>query len=346
MPHVIASGIDYKGHPLMVREKIAIPASCLGHALRQLLASPSIDEAVILATCNRFEVYVATSDATKAQVELAAFFSGIQRTADHEKIRPEYTLLDDQAAVHLFRVASGLESMITGETQIMSQVKQSYKTAAESGTTGPILSRLFQLALHCGKRVRHETTIARRAVSTGAAAIELVGRQLVSWRGVNALIIGAGGAGQMCLKHLLSLKQKPHLTVLNQSERHLEEVRRIAESSPIVLSCQFEERHRLAAEADVVFVTTGADGAVISVEALNGLGRLPSFIVDMSVPRNVDGAVGLIPGLVLYTIDDLEEVVTVNIAERNKLCSRSQVIIDEILAARWRLCASAPVLTA
>lgn len=337
MPHVIVSGIDYKGHPLEIRERILIPHHCLSFALRRLLACSTIDEVVILSTCNRFEIYAATNEVAKAQIELSTFFDGVQRIPEHEKINPDYTLLDDAAALHLFRVASGLESMITGEGQILSQLKQSYKIALEQNTAGPTLNRLFQLALHCGKRVRHETTIASRAVSTGAAAIELVGRHLDSWNGINALVIGAGGAGQMCVKHLLSLKHKPHLTVLNQTINNLEAVRRIAKSHPVVLSREFTERHRLAAEADVVFVTTGADTPLIMSDTLHGFGRLPSFVVDMAVPRNVDPGVGLIPGVSLYTIDDLVKVVDTNLAERNQLYPGVKAIIDEVLARRWRV---------
>lgn len=345
MPHVIASGIDYRGHPLEIREKIVIPQHCLSHALRRLAGLPTINEAVILSTCNRFEIYVSTHDVVRAQRELSAFFSGVQRIADHEKINPDYTLIDDDAAAHLFRVASGLESMITGEGQIMSQVKHSYKTACEHKTAGAILNRLFQLALHCGKRVRHETTIARRAVSTGAAAIELVSRQIDSWKEVNTLIIGAGAAGQMCVKHLLSLKHKPQLTVLNQSDQNLEEIRCIAKSHPVLLSREFEKLHSLAAAADVVFVTTAADTPLIMSDKLHCFRRCPSFVVDMSVPRNVDPAVGLIPGVALYTIDDLAEVVTTNLAERTKLCSGAEAIIDEVLASRWRVDDSRLVMT-
>lgn len=336
MQHVIASGIDYKSRTLEIREKIVIPQHCLSFALRKLLSLSAIDEAIVLSTCNRFEIYAATGNVERAKIELSAFFSDVQRIKHHEKVMPDYTLMNEQAAEHLLRVASGLESMITGEGQILGQVKQSYKTACEQNAAGPVLSRLFQIALHCGKRVRHETSIARRAVSTGAAAIELIGRNLNSWKGVNALVVGAGGAGQMCVKQLLSLKNQPHLTVLNQSARNLEEIRCIAGAAPVSLKQDFDNRHKHVCDADVVFVTTAADHPLILVDALQEFGRLPLFIVDMAVPRNVDPSIGALPSVLLYTIDDLAEVVTANLAERAKLCSSAEHIIRDVLCRRWR----------
>ena len=188
MMHIVAVGLDHKGSSLPVREKLAVPQHKINMELQNLLHCPHIREALVLSTCNRFELYVCTAQAPMALPKMMSFFHSLQPERS-SPVDPEYTLLDEKAVFHLFRVASGLESLIPGETQILSQLKNSYAQAVENQTIGPALSRLFQLALHCGKRVRHETEISKGAMSspTGWAEAGLLEEQkgpgYRSWQG-------------------------------------------------------------------------------------------------------------------------------------------------------------------
>ncbi|MBX9570995.1 MAG: glutamyl-tRNA reductase [Candidatus Obscuribacterales bacterium] len=334
MMHIVAVGLDHKGSSLPVREKLAVPQHKINMELQNLLHCPHIREALVLSTCNRFELYVCTAQAPMALPKMMSFFHSLQPERS-SPVDPEYTLLDEKAVFHLFRVASGLESLIPGETQILSQLKNAYAQAVENQTIGPALSRLFQLALHCGKRVRHETEISKGAMSTGAAAVQLVGRRLGSWKNKKVLVIGAGKAGQMCVKTLLGLKQKPDITVLNQSLENIKQVAFLDPSNSLTLSTSFEECHQLAAEVDAVFVTTASANPVIKKHDFEFLGSWPEFIVDLSVPRNVEPLVAELDGLTLFTLDELKSTVDLNVARRATLLGHVEGIINDVVSNKW-----------
>ncbi|MBI4533282.1 MAG: glutamyl-tRNA reductase, partial [Candidatus Melainabacteria bacterium] len=190
MSHLVVCGINYHSTPLSIREHFTIPESCLSHALLSLKTLPHIKEASVLSTCNRTEVYAVVSEIQPGLHELESFFLSTQKIADHQLLRPNFKLLRDDAVVHLLRVSSGLDSMILGEGQIMSQVKAAHQAALEAKTAGPILDQVFKLALNCGKRVRSQTSMGRRAVSVSSAAIELAKTQLGNLRDRAVLIIG------------------------------------------------------------------------------------------------------------------------------------------------------------
>ena len=336
MDHLILFGADYKEQTLAMRERLSIPAECVRFALQRLVALPSIKEAVLLGTCNRFEIYAVTSDLAEGRHQLQSFFTALQQVPDHQAIKPDYVFAGEEAVEHLFRVTSGLESMVLGEGQIVAQVKEAYRTAVVYQSAGSVLKRLFELALHCGKRVRSETTISRRAVSTAAAAVELAGQKLGSWRAATVLIIGAGRAGQMCLKQLLSLRGPLDLTVVNRDADKFDQLRFMDRDGRVKLDQAFASRHSIAAASDVVFVTTSAPAYVLNGAELQEHLVRTSCIIDLSVPRNVDPAVGLLAGVDLFTVDDLAGVVRHNLAERAGLSVAAESIIKEVIVSRWR----------
>ncbi|MBX9771109.1 MAG: hypothetical protein K2X29_07045, partial [Candidatus Obscuribacterales bacterium] len=178
MNHLVVCGLNYHSSPIAIRERFIIPTSCLKHALHALARMPHIKEAAVVSTCNRTEVYALVSDVQAGLQEIESFFLSTQEVADHGALRPNFKLLREDVVLHLFRVASGLDSMVLGEGQIMAQVKDSHQAALEAGTAGPFLDQLFKTALNCGKRVRTETSMGRRAVSISSAAVEL-GRELL-----------------------------------------------------------------------------------------------------------------------------------------------------------------------
>ena len=335
MPHLIACGLDYKSQPVAVRERLTIPPSCLHQALKHLQSLPAINESAIIATCNRFEVYAVTTGREEGTSQVKSFFQAVQAVSDHHDLAPSMVKTDEQAVAHLCRVASGLESMVVGEGQILAQVKDAYQAALDADCAGPVLRRLFDLALHCGKRVRTETKISSGAVSTGAAAIEIARQNFGGLKSRTLLLVGAGRAAQMCAKQLLSSRDCPSIQVVNRSGEGLLGMQELNVEGRLSLCHSYEERHELSAGADVVIVTTAAPEFVLTRAELEKQATVPGVVIDLSVPRNVDPAIGGFSETKLYTVDDLAQVVESNLAERAALCAGAHKIIAEILDRRW-----------
>lgn len=296
-----------------------------------LAQMPHLKEAAILSTCNRTEVYAVVSDVQAGLKEIESFFISTQRVADHNALKPNFKLLRDDVALHLFRVASGLDSMVLGEDQIMSQVKSAHRHALESGTQGPILGQLFQSALACGKKVRSDTSIGRKAVSVSSAAIELGRQHLGSLSQSTALIVGAGRMAQICAKNLLGDCGSNRVIMLNRTKERLEHFagNNMPNKSKLNLDFGFAERHELAAASDLIIVSTSAAKFLITKEELqtHTSSQRNICIIDISVPRNVDPAVGELEGVTLFHTDDIEQVVNKNLAEREALTTEAETIV-------------------
>ena len=334
--HLIVMGISYHNCPIFVREKFVIPDSCIGHALHGLARMPHIIEASILSTCNRTEVYAVVSDVQAGMKEIESFFLSAQSVNDHEALKPNFRLLRDDVALHLFRVASGLESMVLGEGQIMSQVKSAFKHALETGTAGPILGQLFQLALTCGKRVRSETSMGKRAVSVSSAAVELAKEIIGSLKDKATLIVGAGKMAQICGKHILAEPGDGPVVMLNRTTERIEHFagNKLPNKDRLKLGLSFEDRHQITAASDLTIVATSAPRFLIDAQELkkHSTGKTIT-IIDISVPRNVDPAVREIPGVRLFDADDLIGVVNKNLAEREALVDEAEGIVYEVLSS-------------
>lgn len=333
--HLIVMGISYHSCPIFVREKFVIPESCIGHALGGLARMPHINEAAILSTCNRTEVYAVVSDVQAGMKEIESFFLSAQTVSDHDVLKPNFRLLRDDVALHLFRVASGLDSMVLGEGQIMSQVKAAYKNALESGTAGPILGQLFQLALNCGKRVRTETSMGKRAVSVSSAAVELARDVLGPLRDRTTLIIGAGKMAQICGKHVMSEIGAGPVIMLNRTSERIEHFsgNKLPNKDRLKLGLSFEDRHQIAAAADLVIVATSAPKFLLEQQELKKHlqpGRVLT-IVDISVPRNVDPSIRELENVRVFDADNLVSVVNKNIAERESLIDEAEQIVMDVL---------------
>ena len=337
MNHLVVCGLNYHNTPIAIRERFTIPQSCLGHALTALTRLPHVKEAALVSTCNRTEVYATVDNVQAACQEIGAFFASTQGIVDHEVLRPNFRLLREDVALHLFRLAAGLDSMILGENQIMSQLKASHQIALSSGAAGPVLDYLFKAALNCGKRVRTETNMGKRAVSVSSAAIEL-GRNLFgSLKGKSSLVIGAGRMGQICAKILLNENESGPVILLNRTKERLAKFteNKLSNVHKLQTGLEFEDRLRLAAAADLVVVSTGATQFIIDKEefarAREGNEHHQVCIVDISVPRNVDPEIGTLPGVKLFHSDDLAELVQMNLAEREALVADAEKIVFETL---------------
>jgi glutamyl-tRNA reductase len=332
--HLVVVGLNYHSSPIAIRERFIIPQYCLSHALHALARFPHVKEAVVLSTCNRTEVYAVVTELNAGIAEVESFFMSTQTIADHGSLRPNFRLLRDDVPLHLFRVASGLDSMILGEGQIMSQVKAALKSAQDAGTSGPVLEQVFELALHCGKRVRSETQMARRAVSVSSAAVELARQVTGSLKEKTVLVVGAGKMAKVCTKHLLSEGGNGAVLMINRTAQRVAQFAetKLPNAHKLKTGLNFEERYQLAAVADVAIVSTAAPEFIFEAAELAKQRReRPLCMIDISAPRNVDPAIGEIDGIRLYHIDHLIEIVDKNLEEREALVSEAEVITFETL---------------
>lgn len=339
MSHLVVCGLNYHSSPIAIRERFTIPQSCLKHALEALKRLPHVTEAVLLSTCNRTEVYAVVSDVQAGWREIDFFFSSTQQIGDHGALKPNFKLLREDVAVHLFRVAAGLDSMVLGEAQIMAQVKEAHQAALEAKTAGPILDHLFMLALNCGKRVRSETEMGRRAVSVSSAALELARSQVGALNNLNVAVVGAGRMAQICVKLLLSEDGAGKVNLINRSPERLAEFvkNNLPNLQRLNTETSFDDRYEAAAKADLVIVSTSAPKTILDMEELNAArqkhGKKPTCIIDISVPRNVDPAVQEIEDVSLFNSDALANIVTRNLEEREACIAGAEAIVFEGLDA-------------
>ncbi|MCW5824536.1 MAG: glutamyl-tRNA reductase [Cyanobacteria bacterium TGS_CYA1] len=340
MGHLIVCGVNFHFHPLAIREHLVIPDSCLKHGLMALGQFPHLSESVILSTCNRTEVYAVVSDVSKGFAEIESFFRSVQQVSDHASLSPNYKLMGDDVALHLMRVASGLDSMVLGEGQIMSQVKFAHQCALEAKTAGAVMDNLFKSALNCGKKVRSQTSLGKRAVSISSAAVEIAKdyfkERNVEFDKLKVTILGAGKMAKICLKHMLGSKKAPkEIRVVNRTKRDLLDCFQASKvSAPRVIEVNetftFEERHQAIAQSDLVLVATSAHRHLLTKteteKTLSGL-KSKCLIVDISVPRNVDPELATIDGITLKHTDDLAELVNKNLDERKRVAQEADDII-------------------
>lgn len=329
---VIVVGVNYKTAPVEIREKLAFSEAELGEAMQRLAKQKSVLENVIVSTCNRTEIYAVVDQPHTGRYYIKAFLAewfGLEA----EAIAPYLLVFEGEAAVgHLFRVAAGLDSMVLGETQILGQVKDSYLLAQEIGTTGTIFNHLFKQAVTFAKRAHSETGIGAHAVSVSYAAVELAKKIFGRLADKHVLIIGAGKMGALAAQNLYG-SGVGKVTVVN---RTLEKAKQLAaqfagEAKPLSeLSCAL-------LEADIVISSTGAKGYMLTKEMVAPLEKMrkgrPLFMVDIAVPRDLDPALAELETVFLYDIDDLQDVVAANLAERQKAAARIETMMEAELVA-------------
>jgi len=320
-------GFNHRTAPVAIREQFSIPEYRLEEALGRLSAYEGVRGCVILSTCNRTEIYV-TVDARSVVDAVWQFLSGSGAGAVQEVKRYSYTYYGTDVVRHLFRVASGLDSMIIGETQILGQVKQAYETARASGAANWLINILFQQALAVGKRVRTETGIDKNPVSVSYAAVELARQTLGTLEGRPVLIVGAGKMSELTVRHLLA-NGIAGVIVSNRSFDRAQELARAFNGKAV----RFEELYHWMRHVDIVISCTAAAHYVIRPEPMEEVVRerqgAKLFLIDIAVPRDVDPQVGKLPGIVLYDIDSLQSVVDANLAERRRAALAAEEIIGE-----------------
>jgi glutamyl-tRNA reductase len=326
---IVLVGVNHKSAPIEVRERLAFSEDACSAALRSLVDGQIVREGLIVSTCNRVEVLTETangqlSDTTERVIQFLSREDFLPRSFYETHL---YTHTDDQAVRHLFRVTSSLDSMVVGEPQVLGQVRRAYSIALEAGTAGRILNRLVHHAFRVAKRVRTETGIAANAVSISYMAVELGKKIFKSLKGQTALLIGAGEMAELSARHLVNAG----VTRVLLANRTEEPATRLAnELGGEAVS--FDQLSSFLAEADIIICSTAAEHYVITEQmardALNKRRNRPSFFIDISVPRNVDPAVGNIPNVFVFDIDDLESVISSNIREREREAERAELIVE------------------
>ncbi len=334
--HLVACGINHHTAPVEVRERLAFGKAELPRVIGEVRSLPGVRGCVVLATCNRTEVYAAVSEAGSGAEVLAAYLRG-KAGLDGEKVAHHLRFWTCYEAVrHLFRVAAGLDSMVLGETEILGQVRDAYEEALRHGATNRVLNTLFQEAVRVGKRVRSTTGIDQHPASVSYAAVALAERELGGLAGATALIIGAGEMGELTLKHLLSRGVQAVL-VSNRSFARAQELARVYGGEAV----SFEELEEHLRRADVVVSCTAASHFVLTrakvEKALAGRDPRPLFLIDIAVPRDVEPAVRELPGVILYDIDDLAGVVLQHTEERRRAAAEGERLVEEAVAefSRW-----------
>ena len=321
-------GLSHKTAPVEIRERLAFETERLGEALRSLASYEGISEALILSTCNRVEILASSLE----NEPLRDFLCAWHRVPPESVAHYLYTYRDSDVIRHLFRVASSLDSMIIGEPQILGQVKEAYRTAADAGTIGSEIGSLMDRALVVAKRIRTETGIAHAAVSVSYAAVELARKIFGDLAGKSVMIIGASKMGELAARHLRRAGVSMVL-VSNRTFDHAVEMARLFDGAAV----PFDQLGDHLDRADIVISSTGAPHFVITRPEAERVIRLrknkPVFFIDIAVPRDIDPAVNEIDNVFLYDIDDLQQTVDENMRERLDEASRAEEIIDhEVLS--------------
>ncbi|MGH9945098.1 MAG: glutamyl-tRNA reductase [Pyrinomonadaceae bacterium] len=327
---IILVGLNHKTAPVEVRERLAFTDDACAESLVELVDGELISEGLIVSTCNRVEVLAATGKTGGAQgagQRISQYLSASRQLPAGFFDEHLYTHADDEAVRHVFRVASSLDSMVVGEPQVLGQVRKAYSLAVTAGTAGRVLHRLMHHALHVAKRVRAETGIASSAVSISYTAVELGRKIFGSLKGCNVLLIGAGEMAELAAQHLAGAGAE-RVIVTNRTY----ETARVLAQRFGGEAVSFDELPAQLARADIAICSTASADYVVTPQlardALEARRNRPAFFIDISVPRNVDPAVGGLDNLFVFDVDDLEAVVASNIRERESEAVRAELIVE------------------
>jgi len=331
---IIIVGVNHRVAPVEVREQVALNGS-IEHSLRNLLAVPSIEEGIIVSTCNRVEVVAIAEDGDSAVDSLTDFLAQGEHVSRPDLVEHLSVYRGREAVRHLFRVAASLDSMVVGEPQILGQLKDSYVAASAVGTAGTILHRCFHKSFSVAKRVRSETAIAGGAVSVSSAAVELACKIFDRLEDKTAMLIGAGDMGELAARHLVA-QGVGSIIVTNRTFDRAVDLARDLGGTPV----PFEELNRYLQIADVVIGSTAADEYILTPQMVRDTLRQrkfrPMFFIDLSVPRNLDPAINDLDNVYLYDIDDLGGIARGNLVERTREASKAEAIIEEEVDAFWK----------
>lgn len=334
---IIVVGLNHRTAPIEIREKLSISDAQLREALIRLKSCHGIDEGVILSTCNRVEVCAVVQQVQTGFQRIKEFFEDHHTGLSAEEWNAcLYLYSADEAIRHLFRVASSLDSMVIGEPQVLGQLKEAFDTAMHQKATGVILNKVFRKAISVAKRVRTETKIAENAVSISFAAVELAKKIFGQLAGKEALLVGAGEMAELAVRHLVDNGVGKVMITTRNFDNAIDLAKRF-DGIPI----RMEEFPRYLAESDILICSTGAPHYVITEDhirqTIQRRKNRPIFLIDISVPRNIDPHVNRIDNVFLYDIDDLQSIVDTNLEGRQKEALKAEEIVSEELTTlnKW-----------
>lgn len=329
--HIIVIGLNHQTAPVEIRECLTFAESDLAIAVKTLKNQKSILENVILSTCNRTEIYAVVDQLHTGRYYIKQFLSQWFHLSQEDFSPYLYIHEQEEAVEHLFKVTSGLNSMILGETQIIGQVRTSFLVSQKEKATGTLFNELFKQVLTLAKRAHTETEIGSNAVSVSYAAVELAKKVFGTLHGKHVLIIGAGKMSELAIKNLYG-NGASEVTVLNRTYSRAKELasRFSGEAKP------YEELPSALVEADILISSTGAKNFIITKSMVENIEKIrkgrPLFMVDIAVPRDLDPALSELESVFLYDIDDLEDIVQENLAEREVAAEKIMVMIEEFMS--------------
>lgn len=333
---ILVIGLNHKTADVEVREKLAFNGEKLPEGLHRLSGLPGIEEAIILSTCNRVEIYSNVRDCENAFAAVKSFLAEFHGLNSGSLDKALYFLKDHDAVRHVFRVGSSLDSMVVGEPQILGQLKDAFEFALENKTSGILLNRLMKKTISVAKRVRTETKIAENAVSISFAAVELARKIFTDLQEKSFMLLGAGEMAELAAKHMMSFGVTKVVVANRTYERGCELANELNGRA-----VEFKDFLHEAVHTDIIVCSTGASSYVLRKDDMHRVMKerkqKPVFIIDISVPRNIDPEINDIDNVYLYDVDDLQGVVDSNISERKKEAEKAEAIIAEEIESfqRW-----------
>lgn len=331
---ILVLGLSHKTAPVELRERLAFNPQELQAPLRELQELPEIEEACIVSTCNRVEIYAVSRYAESVLPQVLQFLANRQYVDPQTLNTHLYSYQGQEAVQHLFRVAASLDSMVVGEPQIVGQLKDAYSAAQEAVTAGTILNRLFHKAFSVAKKVRNETGIANNAVSVSFAAVELARKIFAELAGKKVILIGAGEMCELAARHFVS-NGVSEVLVTNRTFSRAQELAAEFNGRAVL----FENFQDHLAQVDIVLSSTGAEHYILAPKTVSKVLRQrknrPMFFIDIAVPRDVDPRVNELDNAYLYDVDDLQEVVAANLKERQEEAHKAEDLVLQEVAAFW-----------
>lgn len=327
--HIVLAGINHLTAPVEVRERLAVPVPRLGDFLRDLQRHAGLEEAMVLSTCNRFELLLRHDGSLDVAALVAEIFGDLQ---------PQATLYrheGEQAVAHIFKVASSLDSMVVGEPQILGQVKEAYAAARAAGTVHSQLNALLTRSFAVAKRVRTETQIGSSSVSVASVAVELAKRIFGSLEGRTVYLIGAGKMSELAARHLVS-NGAGAIFVANRTYERAQSLAKKFNGQAML----FEQLYDSVAQADIVITSTGATDHIFRREHgelfLQRRKNRPMFFIDIAVPRDVSPEMNKLDGIFVYDMDDLQQVASANSVQRGREAERALELVSAETKRFWQ----------
>jgi glutamyl-tRNA reductase len=327
MSKIILIGLNHKTAPVELRERLSFSIDETIAALEELKQDKDIKESLIFSTCNRTEILYVPEKGEQVD-KLIEFISNIKKIAISEFKSSLYVYREDEAILHLFKVASSLDSMVVGEPQILGQVKQAYRTAVANNASGVLLNRLMHKTFNIAKKVRKETGIGDNAVSISFAAIKLANKIFSDLSQKSVMLLGAGEMAELAVEHLLNNKVK-QIIVANRTFKKAVDLARKFNGQAV----KFEEREDVLKDVDIIISSTGATDYVLTQtqvkQAMKKRHHNTLFFIDIAVPRDIDPKINTISNAYVYDIDDLKNIVESNIEQRGKETIKAERYIEE-----------------